>query len=77
MILLGAVLGEETLQELRIALTLSESERCGGVSQHVSPFVTITELGNLLTRLSYNLPTVFSEKRMLYFQSCFDLMQYL
>ncbi|KAL4455704.1 hypothetical protein ABPG74_003114 [Tetrahymena malaccensis] len=74
---IGAILGEETLQELRIAFTLAESERCGGVSQHVSPFVTITELGNLITRLSYNLPTVFSEKRMLYFDSSVDLMQFL
>ncbi|EGR27241.1 hypothetical protein IMG5_199200 [Ichthyophthirius multifiliis] len=73
----GAILGEETLQELRIAFTLAESERCGGVSQHVSPFVSITEVGNLITRLKYNLPTVFSEKRILYFDTCLDLMQYL
>lgn len=46
-------------QELRIAMTLAESERSGGISPHTNPFITIIELGNLLTRNKFNLPTVF------------------
>lgn len=58
-------------------MTLSESERSGGISQHISPFISIIELGNLLARCNYNLPTIFTERRMLYFESCLHLMQFL
>ncbi len=34
-------------------------------------------MGNLITRLKFNLPTVFSEIRKLYFDSPFELMQFL
>jgi len=73
----GAMLGEDSLMELRIAFTLAESERCGGVSQHVSPMISITELGNLLNRCSFSMPSVFSSKSLLLFDSCLDLMQLL
>ena len=33
----GTIFGENTLEELRIAFTLAENERSGGVSQHTSP----------------------------------------
>jgi NADH dehydrogenase [ubiquinone] 1 alpha subcomplex assembly factor 5 len=57
------MLGADTLQELRISYTLAENERYGGVSQHISPFASITEIGNLITRLNYTLPTVFSQRK--------------
>lgn len=75
--IIGSVFGEETLQELRIAFTLAENERYGGVSPHVSPFISITEIGNLISRIKYNIPTVFSEKIIINFDSSVDLMQYL
>jgi len=75
--LIGTMFGEETLQELRIAFTLAESERSGGVSQHVSPMISIVDFGNLLTRCKYNLPTIYTEKKILKFDSPFDLMQFL
>lgn len=61
--LIGCIMGSDTLQELRIAYTLAENERYGGVSQHVSPFVSITEMGNLISRCNYTIPTIFSDKR--------------
>jgi NADH dehydrogenase [ubiquinone] 1 alpha subcomplex assembly factor 5 len=67
-VLIGNIFGEDTLQgkilqlfylELRIAFTLAESERSGGISPHISPFITIIELGNLLARSKFNLPTIY------------------
>lgn len=56
---------------------MAETERNGGVSQHTNPFISIIELGNLLARCSFNLPTVFSEKKQLVFDSSMHLMQFL
>ena len=61
--LVGSMFGADTLQELRIAYTLAENERYGGVSQHISPFITISEIGNLLTRFNYTLPTICTERK--------------
>jgi NADH dehydrogenase [ubiquinone] 1 alpha subcomplex assembly factor 5 len=39
---LGAMLGGQTLQELRIACTVAQQEREGGVSPRVSPLAQVT-----------------------------------
>lgn len=57
--LIGSIFGETTLEELRIAMILAESERSGGISPHINPFITIVEMGNLLARCGYTIPTVF------------------
>ena len=49
-VLIGSIFGENTLEELRIAFTLAENERSGGISPHINPFISIVEIGNLLTR---------------------------
>lgn len=69
--------GADTLEELRISTTLAESERSGGISQHVNPFISIVDLGNLIARCKFNLPTVYTEKKQLLFDSCVHLMQFL
>ena len=71
------MLGADTLEELRISATLAESERSGGISQHVNPFISIIDLGNLISRCQFNLPTVYTEKKQLIFDSPFHLMQFL
>ncbi|CAD8068867.1 unnamed protein product [Paramecium sonneborni] len=75
--LIGSIFGNDTLQELRISYTLAENERFGGVSQHVSPFISITEMGNLLTRLKFTLPTICTERNLYEFDSVYHLMQYV
>jgi NADH dehydrogenase [ubiquinone] 1 alpha subcomplex assembly factor 5 len=55
---LGAMLGGTTLQELRIACTLAQQERLGGVSPRVSPLAQVRDAGNLLTRAGLAIPTV-------------------
>ena len=42
-VFLGALLGGDTLHELRVALLLAEQDRCGGVRPHVSPQVAVRD----------------------------------
>ncbi len=59
---LGAVFGGETLFELRSSLQLAELEREGGVGQHVSPFVEVQDLGNLLNRCGFKMLTIDNDE---------------
>jgi len=52
------MLGGTTLQELRIACTIAQQEREGGVSPRTSPLVQVRDAGNLLTRAGLTIPTV-------------------
>lgn len=56
-VFVGAMLGGESLHELRSSFVLAEQDREGGVSPHTSPFAGIREAGNVLTRAGFNLPT--------------------
>jgi hypothetical protein len=42
------------------AFAIAEQERDGGVSPHVSPFVGVADVGNLLMGASFSLPTGMS-----------------
>ncbi|KAF5956326.1 hypothetical protein HYC85_003551 [Camellia sinensis] len=55
---LAAILGGETLKELRIAYTVAQMEREGGISPRLSPLAQVRDAGNLLTRAGFNLPGV-------------------
>uniref|UniRef100_A0A3Q2ZU37 Arginine-hydroxylase NDUFAF5, mitochondrial n=1 Tax=Kryptolebias marmoratus TaxID=37003 RepID=A0A3Q2ZU37_KRYMA len=55
---IGAMVGGETLYELRCSLQLAETEREGGFSPHVSPYTAITDVGNLLSQAGFNMLTV-------------------
>uniref|UniRef100_A0A7N6C2J7 Arginine-hydroxylase NDUFAF5, mitochondrial n=1 Tax=Anabas testudineus TaxID=64144 RepID=A0A7N6C2J7_ANATE len=57
-VFIGAMVGGETLYELRCSLQLAETEREGGFSPHVSPYTAVTDLGNLLGRAGFNMLTV-------------------
>jgi hypothetical protein len=50
-------LGGDTLQELRSAFALADMERLGGLSPHISPFAAVADVGNLMTRAGFALPT--------------------
>ncbi|KAK6147816.1 hypothetical protein DH2020_018728 [Rehmannia glutinosa] len=55
---LAAILGGETLRELRIACTIAQMEREGGISPRLSPLAQVRDAGNLLTRAGFTLPGV-------------------
>lgn len=56
--LLIAMLGGETLKELRQALSEAEIAEEGGLSPRVSPFADVRDLGGLLQRAGFALPVV-------------------
>jgi SAM-dependent methyltransferase len=72
---LGALLGGETLTELRQAFAEAESEIEGGASPHVAPFADLRDLGALLQRAGFALPVVDSDRVTVRYQSVFGLMQ--
>jgi SAM-dependent methyltransferase len=60
-LLLAALLGGETLRELRQAWLAAEAEMAGGASPRVAPFADVRDLGTLLQRAGFALPVVDSE----------------
>ncbi|QYX57022.1 methyltransferase domain-containing protein [Roseovarius sp. SCSIO 43702] len=55
-LLLVAMLGGETLQELRASLAQAEAEVSGGLSPRVAPMAEIRDLGGLMQRAGFALP---------------------
>ena len=53
---LAAMLGGDTLHELRAALTHSEIAEAGGAHPRVSPFADVRDAGGLLQRAGFALP---------------------
>lgn len=58
---LGALLGGETLTELRQAFLAAEAEIEGGASPRVAPFADVRDLGGLLQRAGFALPVADSD----------------
>jgi SAM-dependent methyltransferase len=58
---MGALLGGRTLQELREAFLIAETDIRGGAGLHVAPVVDVRDLGTLLQRAGFALPVVDSD----------------
>ena len=74
---LGAMLGGETLQEMRIACTLAQQERKGGVAPRTSPAVHVRDAGNLLTRAGFQLPAVDVDDIVVNYEDPFAVVEHL
>ncbi|XP_041106808.1 arginine-hydroxylase NDUFAF5, mitochondrial isoform X1 [Polyodon spathula] len=74
-VFIGAMVGGETLYELRCSLQLAELEREGGFAPHVSPFTAVTDLGNLLGRAQFNMLTVDIDEIQVHYPGMFEVMQ--
>ncbi|MDO9414235.1 MAG: methyltransferase domain-containing protein [Pseudolabrys sp.] len=61
-LLLAAMIGGDSLIELREAFADAESEVEGGISPRVSPFADIRDLGGLLQRAGFALPVIDSDR---------------
>jgi SAM-dependent methyltransferase len=61
-LLLAALIGGDSLIELREAFAQAESEIEDGVSPRVVPFVDVREMGALLQRAGFALPVVDSDR---------------
>ncbi|MBV9238789.1 MAG: methyltransferase domain-containing protein [Xanthobacteraceae bacterium] len=71
---LAALLGGDTLTELRQSFALAEAEIMGGVSPHVAPFGDVRELGALLQRAGFALPVADVDRVTVRYSSVFSLM---
>jgi SAM-dependent methyltransferase len=74
---LAALLGGDTLTELRQSFAEAESEVEGGVSPHVAPFADVRDLGALLQRAGFALPVTDVERLTVRYSSPFILMSEL
>jgi SAM-dependent methyltransferase len=74
-LLLAALIGGDSLTELRQAFAAAESEVEGGVSPRVAPLADVRELGGLLQRAGFALPVVDSDRLTLRYDSVFVLMR--
>ena len=74
-LLLAALIGGDSLAELREAFAQAESEVEGGASPRVAPFADLRELGALLQRAGLALPVVDSDRLTVRYRSVFDLMR--
>jgi SAM-dependent methyltransferase len=71
---LAAMLGGDTLTELRQAFAAAEAEREGGVSPRVAPFADVREMGALLQRAGLALPVTDVDRLTVRYSSAFTLM---
>ena len=74
-LLLVALLGGDTLAELREAFAAAETEIEDGVSPRVAPFADLRELGALLQRAGFALPVADVERLTVRYASPLDLMR--
>lgn len=72
--LIGTMFAGDTLQELRISLQLAESERLGGVGQHVSPFVDPPDIVTLMNRVGFAMVTIDLDEVEVEYPNMFALM---
>jgi SAM-dependent methyltransferase len=73
-LLLAALVGGESLFELREAFALAETETEGGVSPRVAPFADLRDLGALLQRAGFALPVTDVDRVMVRYASPLALM---
>jgi len=71
---LGALLGGDTLIELRDALMTAEIALSDGAGPRISPFADLRDGGALLQRAGFALPVVDSDRITVSYETIFDLM---
>jgi SAM-dependent methyltransferase len=72
---LAALVGGETLTELRQSFAAAEAEIEGGVSPRVTPFADLRDLGMLLQRAGFALPVTDVDRLVVRYSSPFGLME--
>jgi SAM-dependent methyltransferase len=71
---LAALLGGDTLTELRESFAVAESELTGGVSPRVAPFADLRDMGALLQRAGFALPVTDVDRVVVRYSSPLALM---
>ncbi len=73
-LLLAALIGGDTLTELRQSFAAAEAECEGGVSPRVAPSADLREIGALLQRVGFALPVTDVDRVVVRYDSAFALM---
>jgi SAM-dependent methyltransferase len=73
-LLLAAMLGGETLTELRQCFAAAEAELEGGVSPRVAPFADLRDVGSLLQRAGLALPVADVDRVVVRYDGALALM---
>jgi SAM-dependent methyltransferase len=73
-LLLAAMIGGDTLSELRQCFAAAEAELEGGVSPRVAPFADLRDVGSLLQRAGLALPVTDVDRVVVRYGSAFALM---
>jgi len=76
-LMLAALFGGQTLNELRASLAEAEAECEGGLSPRVAPMAEIRDLGGLLQRAGYAMPVADSERLTVTYATPLHLMREL
>jgi len=74
-LLLAAMVGGDTLTELRQSFAAAEAECEGGVSPRVAPFADLRDVGSLLQRAGLALPVTDVDRVVVRYDNVFALMQ--
>lgn len=74
---LAAMLGGDTLIELRRAFLEAEAETTGGTSPHTSPVADVADAGALLQRAGFALPVIDTDTITVTYADMFALMREL
>jgi SAM-dependent methyltransferase len=74
-LLLAAMIGGDTLTELRQSFAAAEAECEGGVSPRVAPFADLRDVGGLLQRAGFALPVTDVDRVVVRYANVFGLMQ--
>ncbi len=73
-LLMAAMIGGDSLTELRESFAEAESEIEGGISPRVAPFADVRDLGGLLQRAGFALPVVDADRLTVRYDSTVALM---
>jgi SAM-dependent methyltransferase len=73
-LLLAAMIGGDTLTELRQSFAAAEAELEGGVSPRVAPSADLRDVGSLLQRAGFALPVTDVDRIVVRYDSAFALM---
>jgi len=73
-LLLAAMIGGDTLTELRQSFAAAEAELEGGVSPRVAPFADLRDVGALLQRAGFALPVTDVDRIVVRYHSALTLM---
>jgi SAM-dependent methyltransferase len=74
-LLLAAMIGGDSLTELRQSFAAAEAELESGVSPRVAPFADLRDVGSLLQRAGFALPVTDVDRVVVRYDNAFALMQ--